>query len=289
MDINSLIAEINKIKLHNQKGKGISLKKPLLLLLLISEMENGNIGKNKIHFVDIEEQLSKLIDLFGGRASKPKPEQPFHHLNSSIIWDIHVPYGVEVTSSRTLNISVLRDPETYGYFHGDVFSLIQSKKTRSILARKILSTFWPETIQGDLKNYLCLSTEDITKKRDPKFAEAVLTNYRHKCAICGFSSLFKQTPFGIDAAHIKWHAYEGPDEATNGLALCKLHHWAFDRGAITISDTSNKIYVSSKFVGIENQSIEQLESFHGGTIQPFKEHKPANEFLLWHHENIFIS
>lgn len=289
MELKDLIDEINRIKVHKQKGIGASLKKPLLILLLISEIEKGNLKENKIHFGEVEDKLVKLIGQFGGRVGKARPEQPFHHLNSSIIWDIQVPYGVEFNNSKTLNISVLRDPDTYGFFHNDVYKLLQLKKTRSKLMRTILANFWPETVQADITDYLGLSISYLTKRRDFKFTEAVLTNFRNKCAICGFSSLFKQMPFGIDAAHIKWHAYSGPDDVTNGLALCKLHHWAFDRGAITISDLSDKIIVSSKFVGIEEQSISQLERFNNSLVQPYKEYKPNKEFLQWHHENVFIS
>ena len=35
-------------------------------------------------------------------------------------------------------------------------------------------------------------------------------------------------PVGIEAAHIRWHSQQGPDEITNALALCALHHTLFD-------------------------------------------------------------
>ena len=37
--------------------------------------------------------------------------------------------------------------------------------------------------------------------------------------------------FGLEAAHITWHAGDGPDLVPNGLVLCTLHHKALDRGA----------------------------------------------------------
>ena len=56
------------------------------------------------------------------------------------------------------------------------------------------------------------------------FRERVLDAYRHQCAFC---RLRHQEL--LDAAHIVPDADEGEPVVTNGLALCKLHHAAFDR------------------------------------------------------------
>ena len=57
------------------------------------------------------------------------------------------------------------------------------------------------------------------------FRERVLHAYRHQCAFCRF----RHTEL-LDAAHIVPDADpEGEPVVPNGLALCKLHHAAFDR------------------------------------------------------------
>lgn len=56
------------------------------------------------------------------------------------------------------------------------------------------------------------------------FRERVLDAYRHQCAFCRF-----RHEELLDAAHIVPDADEGAPVVTNGLALCKLHHAAFDR------------------------------------------------------------
>ncbi|OAT86014.1 hypothetical protein A6P54_17870 [Bacillus sp. MKU004] len=90
-------------------------------------------------------------------------------------------------------------------------------------------------------------------------------------------------------AHIKWFSQNGPDIVNNGLALCKIHHWAFDKGAISIEPGSLKIDVSPLFIGRDNQSIEMIESFRGREIFPFKEEMPDERYLGWHREYIFLS
>jgi len=79
-------------------------------------------------------------------------------------------------------------------------------------------------------------TETRRRARDTAFAELVRQAYDETCAICGRS---RETPAGtpeVDAAHIYPKQEGGSDDVRNGLALCKLHHWAFDAGWLAVSD-----------------------------------------------------
>lgn len=74
--------------------------------------------------------------------------------------------------------------------------------------------------------------ERITRTRvhQPLFRSAVLVAYQRRCAVC-------RLPFAelLDAAHIKSDAEGGAARVSNGLALCKIHHGAFDTDLIGIS------------------------------------------------------
>lgn len=61
------------------------------------------------------------------------------------------------------------------------------------------------------------------------FSRSVRSSYAHRCAFCGarFDGL-AGIRSGIDAAHILAWSRHDLDVVQNGLALCKLHHWAFD-------------------------------------------------------------
>ncbi len=62
-----------------------------------------------------------------------------------------------------------------------------------------------------------------------KFSADIRAAYSNRCAFCGVQ--YGGVPgirSGIDAAHIlAWSKYD-LDVVPNGIALCKLHHWAFD-------------------------------------------------------------
>jgi putative restriction endonuclease len=64
--------------------------------------------------------------------------------------------------------------------------------------------------------------------REANFKERVLTAYSNACAMCGVQLRL------IDAAHILPVAHpDSTDETSNGVALCALHHRAYDRGLVT--------------------------------------------------------
>jgi hypothetical protein len=65
-----------------------------------------------------------------------------------------------------------------------------------------------------------------------------------QCAFCGCVGQLAGATVGIDAAHVRWFAFDGPDEPDNGLALCSLHHKLFDFGVLGLDD-GHRIRVSS--------------------------------------------
>jgi putative restriction endonuclease len=74
--------------------------------------------------------------------------------------------------------------------------------------------------------------------RDNDFRRRVLTAYSFRCAICGLQLRL------IEGAHILSVDEPGStDQTSNGVALCVLHHRAYDAGLIAF-DTSFKVHVS---------------------------------------------
>ena len=74
------------------------------------------------------------------------------------------------------------------------------------------------------------------RARDAAFGRFVKETYGGQCAFCGSK---RETPKGdpeVEAAHIYPKEESGSDDVRNGVALCKLHHWAFDVGWLSISD-----------------------------------------------------
>jgi len=65
--------------------------------------------------------------------------------------------------------------------------------------------------------------------RDAQFKPAVLRAYRNCCAVCGCALKL------VDAAHIIPVSHpQSTDDVTNGVALCRLHHGAYDNALLGV-------------------------------------------------------
>jgi putative restriction endonuclease len=96
------------------------------------------------------------------------------------------------------------------------------------------------------------------KVRDADFRDRIMTAYKSTCAMCDVQLRL------IDAAHIvPVDSPTSTDDTNNGIALCALHHRAFDNGLISF-DLSYKIQVSQT-------SLQKLTSMNlNGGYEAFK-------------------
>ncbi len=87
----------------------------------------------------------------------------------------------------------------------------------------------PAHLTADQRRY----ADRVVKQRvhQPEFRSRVLNAYAKKCAVCQL----QKVPL-LDAAHITPDsASEGLPVVTNGLALCKIHHAAYDENILGFS------------------------------------------------------
>lgn len=115
--------------------------------------------------------------------------------------------------------------------------------------QKVVPSSVPSEIREITKKYNLRLVK--SRHHQPIFRSQVIHAYEKRCAVC-------RLPFVelLDAAHIKSDADGGDAHVTNGLALCKIHHGAFDANIIGISP-DYRIHV--------RQSV--LETFDGPTLQ----------------------
>ncbi|HEY5334497.1 MAG TPA: HNH endonuclease [Mycobacteriales bacterium] len=90
----------------------------------------------------------------------------------------------------------------------------------------------PVTMSPDVRRY----AQDIVNRRlhQPEFRGRVLRAYERHCTVCKLDR-----PQLIDAAHIVPDGHPlGDPIVRNGLALCKIHHAAYDANILGISPDS---------------------------------------------------
>ena len=95
------------------------------------------------------------------------------------------------------------------------------------------------------RRYAVVSTRKAL--REVNFRNRVLTAYSNACAMCGIQLNL------LDAAHILPAAHpDSTDETSNGIALCTLHHRAYDCGMVTF-DAAYQIH---RNITMEKELIE---------------------------------
>lgn len=132
-------------------------------------------------------------------------------------------------------------------------------------------------------------TTSTTRKvaRSIVFRSEVIDQYREACAVCGGAL---RTPSGLielDAAHVVPRSCLGADDVRNGLALCKRHHWAFDKGMFGVDDDRRVVIPETVAALPENRMLLELS---GRSISEAKDDasKVHPDAFKWHRENIML-
>lgn len=74
-----------------------------------------------------------------------------------------------------------------------------------------------------------------SRARSAAFSRKIKQQYENTCAVCGSNRVTPEGNPEVEAAHIYPKSEGGADKIQNGIALCRLHHWAFDCGWFSVS------------------------------------------------------
>lgn len=288
-----VLEAFGQLKTGSRSGQRLP-HKPLLVLLALGRWARGD--HNPIPFADIEKSLTVLLQTYGPSGAG-NPQEPFWRLRRDGVWELG---GIERLAAPEAvappGLKDLRAGAT-GRFSEDVRQALEADPGLvNRLARSILEAHFPPSLQLDIADAVGLdlaewepaAPETATKKvRGTAFRDSVLIAYGNRCALCRVKLHLGLTPFaiGIEAAHIRWFAYDGPDHVTNGLALCAFHHKAFDLGAFTVEDDL-AVSVSEEVNGDGEDVLLKKEPLNVG-LPACKEDRPNQVFLAWHREQVF--
>lgn len=121
--------------------------------------------------------------------------------------------------------------------------------------------------------------------RSRAFVGKVISAYDSRCAFCGLGAKLADGRSEVQAAHIVSRGKMGVDDVRNGLALCRVHHWAFDEGEIRV-DADLTIRVNPKVAAtLENGPLSAVEGMSLQVPLDPKLH-PHADALKWHREII---
>ena len=285
-----VMRRLTQLRQHQQDGKR-SPHKPLLVLLALGQF--SQTGSSRLEWSVVEERLARLLEEFGPpRKGKPHPEFPFTRLRSVLVWNL----------SRSVpndSLMALREEPITGQFSDDVERCLEQDSARiAQVARALVDEQFPLTIAPDVLTSVGLDPELVfssgrtqapradRRRRKPAWRHEIVQAWDRSCAFCGFDGQASGAPVGIEAAHIRWFNFGGPDEMDNGLALCSLHHKLLDRGVLGFADPET-IVVSQTYSARSDEG-RRLYELHNKLIRPRPGTAlPATEHVAWHDEEVF--
>jgi putative restriction endonuclease len=174
------------------------------------------------------------------------------------------------------------------------------RRSLGSVARMLALSNFPETVVPDVLEAVGLDPRSVLgspeaaswesvgpgRRRDAGWRSAVLQGWDRQCAFCGYDGQLAGAAVGIDAAHVRWFAFGGPDALDNGLALCALHHKLFDLGVLGL-DVGLRVQVSAAFSArtIAGRALYELD---GRQLAPRPGTRvPAAEHVSWHRREVF--
>lgn len=266
--------------------------KPLLLLYALGRFQADAEGE--LRYSAVEGDLKRLLREYGP-ARATTPAYPFHHLVADEVWEVRTDQGLGSPGS---GVVALRTSGAAGRLAPELRAALRREPSLlGRMARVLLDLHFPPSLHPDLCEDVGLeldptaaggAVDSVRRQRSSRMRETVLAAYEYQCAFCGYDGMIGAVSVGLEAAHVRWWAYDGPDDVDNGLCLCSLHHKLFDRGVLGIGH-GYRVLVSQHFVGRSDAARAQVTALSGRPlIGPQPGVRPvAPAHVSWHADQVF--
>jgi putative restriction endonuclease len=306
-------------KLKRDSKNGGAPHKPILLLAILQQIQEGIITQSKIFITP--ELILTFKDLWQKLVITQHQSNfalPFFHMRSEKFWELinFKNREIPITKSNSIkSLNGLSESVNYAQFNPAYFEVLLHPMYNQIIKEEILQQYFSETkvrlnqkefslinnlemeILNDTKQIYQSKIDELKKTLSKEiFEEEIIVRgavfkreipklYDFKCAI---SDLRIETTLGvqmIDACHIVPFSIQNDDTIKNGVALSPTIHRAFDRGLISIND-NYEVILSKTFT--EKSSTHNISQFEGKTIHlpKHKTYYPSIENLEWHRVNV---
>ena len=313
-------------KLQNLQDSRRTPHKPFLLLIIVEMLECGELSENHIPFEAIENKkpffaaLMAVFNSLNGSNWHPHIHTPFFHLKTNGFWHLDPSKLQSKPTADTPSASRLRNMPAVAKVDANLFLLLAIPDSRAILRQTLIRSYFSEMrdaiekviaehrgigcehIAADIEVYRqqliqetqhpflmqrdVASVQTETPVRRAGFRQAVMHIYDYTCAVCALNIRASSGESVTDAAHIIPFSVSYNDDIRNGLSLCKLHHWAFDVGLISVSETYQ--VVVSPAMTEHGPTTSMLARLHDRQIWvPSEcEYRPAPEAFAWHRQAV---
>lgn len=293
--------------------------KPFLLLSVIDHISSGRITTPFIEpSFELLETFGHYISLLPDFNRQASMSYPFYYLYTSDFWKLTPQPGHSHQKGLSMSsMKRLREMYLGARISKDLFMLLQMAHSREKLKTVLINTYFSPQFQGAVREQSLVNqasdtysfrlmehyeTAEVTsvlpmlagqssidrqEVRSQGFRKAVVSLYQHRCALCGIKMLTPEGHTVVDAAHIKPWSESKNDNPTNGMALCKLCHWSFDQGLMSI-DGQFRVIVSKAIIKDPNLPGHILTLSERPMFRPSQSrYWPSQDNFEWHRQEIF--
>jgi putative restriction endonuclease len=295
--------------------------KPVLLLAVLDLVARGVITSPFIAVTGDLVELNELFNLYWRRiislGQTSSIAFPFSRLHNEPFWELVPLPGKEVTSANVNNItsvSQLRALAVGARMDEVLFRCVQDPAGRNALRESLLRSCFSDEARAALEEQAGINAEAYSYSlelehnahlplvqeimeadsykpavRDQGFRRIVVSTYDHRCALCGVRIITPEQYTVVDAAHIIPWSRSKNDDIRNGMALCKLCHWAFDNGMMGVLD--NYHIITSRHIASHPNAPGFLVTLNGRSIIPPSDSDlwPSQQYLAEHRQGFGLS
>lgn len=282
------VERLVSLRQHQHGGKR-SPHKPLLVLLALGEL--ASTGSSEVPWSLAEQRLAELIASFGPpsrTAASQSAAYPFTRLRSDGVWVL----SADVPMDR---VGPLADADPVGRLTPELEAALTDTPTLLATARALVDAEFPPTVAADVLMAVGLDPDAVysetvaarpDRRRRATWPAEILAAWNRQCSFCGYDGQLGAGTVGIEAAHVRWFNFGGPDALDNGLALCSLHHKLFDRGVLGLSG-DYRIKVSNEFTA-RTPAGQLVYELADRVLRPRRGASlPAHKHLAWHDREVF--
>lgn len=220
--------------------------KPVLILAALDLIAGGRATPDRVLWNQLlRDRFTAYFEVVQTDGDKNAPDLPFYHLQTDGVWEAFLADAEPHRLERTPLVSEFG--RVWARFAGGLARFIVTPADRMYLRQALISRYFPRKrsalmpiVQEGIRH--SHSTEaredggDFKSGRSSAFRKKILEIYDYQCAACGLRIRLPDSDLTfVDAAHLIPFSQSSDDHPTNGLALCKNHHWAMDRHLIAPS------------------------------------------------------
>ena len=266
--------------------------KPLLLLVILEMVEKGEITSRELFLSpDLAFRFSVFWSVVARRRKQPPEVRlPFHHLESSGIWQPLTADG-KPSPDKKMTAMIRLDEQFFECLADFNFRdraqriLIETEPYFQQEERVALySMLRIRPAVPEIRENRELYKASVHAGRDARFRiEVVVIAYKHTCALTGYRMTTLAMESIVDAAHIHQFHNSRNNDPRNGMALSKNAHWQFDRGLWSVNDDYRVLVNREKFreEGMAGQRLIDFEE-RRISLPDNPQYWPEQESLEWH-------